>query len=474
MQLLSQLNKIDRFDASWTSIEKLEGGTLKQLKTVATVRSVGSSTRIEGSEMTNAEVEKLIDQLKVAKLEERDEQEVAGYFEALDTISEHYADIQISENHIKNLHKILMQFSQKDEWHRGDYKQHSNSVDETHPDGSRRTLFETAAPGYETEDAMRQLIEWFNSDKDTIPIVKIALFVYDFLSIHPFQDGNGRLSRLLGTLLLLKHGYTWIQYISFEHEIEHRKAEYYKVLMHTQKQRPGENVSDWLYFFTNCMLNIENQLEEKLKTKQTQSYLSNKEQNILAFLDAHSGSKSSDIAVKLNIPLPTVKKILSALTQNKVISKRGIGKGTTYQNEISRQIKKDVQFCLNNQNKTQEFILTNMTQSIDIKKIILQPNFNWTSAGEWSQKVVKLNLGFTISGFNSRGGHFGCPFSIVSKISPYLYQPVFELEPKINIPLSIIDIQPNQSEFPVKIKIELTATGQNNDFDVFFVYDALI
>lgn len=131
--------------------------------------------------------------------------------------------------------------------------------------------FKTTEPGIETERAMRKLIEWYRDDQETLPIVKSAIFVYDFLSIHPFQEGNGRLSRLLSTLLLLKQGYKWIQYISFEHEIESRKAEYYEVLMQTQRKRPGENVDQWVGFFLGCLVNIQELLKNKLKAS-TYSY----------------------------------------------------------------------------------------------------------------------------------------------------------------------------------------------------------
>jgi len=199
MKLMSEISRVDRFDASWSQIEKREGQTLKQLKVIATVRSVGASTRIEGSKMTDEEVSVLIEKLDVSKLEERDQQEVVGYFEVLDTIAESYRDIDITEGNLKNLHKILMRYSAKDEWHRGDYKQITNEVEATHQDGTKATVFKTTEPGLATEEAMAKLIEWYHADTTTLPIVKVALFVYDFLSIHPFQDGNGRLSRLLSS-----------------------------------------------------------------------------------------------------------------------------------------------------------------------------------------------------------------------------------------------------------------------------------
>ncbi len=333
MKLMTELSKIDRFDASWASIEKREGASLKQLKSIATVRSVGASTRIEGSKMTDDEVAVLIDKLSLAKLEEleeRDEQEVVGYFEVLDTIAENYQSIRITESQVKNLHKILMRHGEKDVWHRGNYKQVSNDVEANLSDGTKQIIFRTTEPGLNTQDSMRRLFDWYSKDKQTIPLVKAALFVYDFLSIHPFQDGNGRLSRLLGSLLLLKNGYSWIQYVSFEHEIESRKSEYYKVLMQTQRKRPGENVTEWLSFFISCLINIQNQLMIKLDENRTEKPISQREKRIVFFVQNHAGSASSVIAKKLDMALPTVKKSLSELVLKGVLTKEGQGKSTGY------------------------------------------------------------------------------------------------------------------------------------------------
>lgn len=330
MKLLTELSKIDRFDASWATIEKREGATLKQLKSIATVRSVGASTRIEGSKMTDDEVAVLIEKLSISKLEERDEQEVIGYFETLETIAENFESITISENQIKNLHKILMLHGDKDTWHRGNYKQVSNAVEVNLVDGTKQIIFRTTEPGLATQDAMMQLFDWYHNDKETIPLVKTALFVYEFLSIHPFQDGNGRLSRLIGSLLLLKNGYSWIQYVSFEHEIENRKSEYYKVLMQTQRSRPGENVTDWLTFFISCLINIQEQLIIKLEENRTDEPISQREKRILFFIQNHAGCGSGEIAKKLDMALPTVKKSLAVLVLKGNITKEGRGKSTGY------------------------------------------------------------------------------------------------------------------------------------------------
>lgn len=328
--LIRAISNLDRFDASWATVEKREGNALKQLKLIATVRSVGASTRIEGSAMSDEEVKVLIERLAISKLEDRDSQEVAGYFEALDLISEVYPDMVISEGTIKNLHNLLMKHSQKDGWHKGNYKQHSNAVEATRADGSKQVIFETTPQGFATEDAMRTLIEWWHIDTETHPIVKCSLFCYDFVSIHPFQDGNGRLSRLLATLLLLKNGYNWIQYVSFEHEIENRKREYYQELMHSQKQRPGEDVYNWVLFFLDCLNNISGQLMTKLSVQGTVANLTPKEKSVYLFVENHPGVQSGSVAEKLNIGLPSVKKILTALVQQNLIIKHGAGAGTNY------------------------------------------------------------------------------------------------------------------------------------------------
>ena len=329
-QLIAEISSIDRFDASWSSIEKKEGQSLKQLKSIATVRSVGASTRIEGSMMSDSEVEVLLQNMDIEKLEDRDSQEVAGYFEVFDLISESADSISISENSLKNLHNQLLKYSLKDQWHKGDYKHHSNSIEASFPDGTKQIIFETTPPGIETEDAMKALINWYKEDSDTHSLVKCAIFTYEFASIHPFQDGNGRLSRLISTLLLLKHGYRWIQYVSFEHEIEHRKNEYYVELRKCQAQRPGEDITTWVFFFLKALKNIQIQLLGKLERTGIESKLSPRKKSIIAFLSDHPGSKSGVIASRLKIPNPTVKRILKDLLTENLIEVFGSGPGTNY------------------------------------------------------------------------------------------------------------------------------------------------
>lgn len=331
-ELISQISKIDRFDAAWTSIERREKQHLKQLKSIATVRSVGASTRIEGSKLSDEEVDVLLKNIDITRLEDRDSQEVVGYFEALDIISDAYNDIQMKEGDIKNLHNVLMKYSTKDEWHKGNYKQHSNAVEATYPDGTNQIIFQTAEPGVVTETAMNKLIEWYNNNEGSVhPLVKCAIFTYEFLSIHPFQDGNGRLSRLISSLLLLKNGYNWIEYVSFEHEIESRKPEYYQVLRGCQAQRPNENISDWINFFLDALKNIQGHLMQKLQINQADDeQLLPREKLVVSFIQNHPGCKSGDIAKGVGLSRIIIIRQLSILIEKKLIEKHGSGSGTQY------------------------------------------------------------------------------------------------------------------------------------------------
>ncbi len=329
-QLISLISQIDRFDTSWNAIERREKQNLKQLKSIATVRSVGASTRIEGSKLTDEEVDIILKDIDVTKLEDRDTQEVVGYFEVLDLISESYDDIHISAGDIKNLHNILLKYSKKDEWHKGDYKQQNNAVEAKYPDGTKQTIFHTTESGFTTENSMNKLIEWYLKDEAIHPLVKCAIFSYEFLTIHPFQDGNGRLSRLLSSLLLLKNGYKWIQYVSFEHEIEIRKLEYDKVLRTCQVQRPNENISSWVHFYFDAIKNIQVQLMQKLQFHHTDEKLLPREKLVVHFIQNHPGCKSGDIVKGLGISRMIVIRLLAVLINNNIVEKHGAGSGTQY------------------------------------------------------------------------------------------------------------------------------------------------
>jgi len=329
-KLIRLISQIDRFDASWASIEKKEGQSLRQLKSISTVRSVGASTRIEGSKLSDREVEVLLKHFDIEKLSDRDSQEVVGYYETMDFISESFADLKINENNLKYLHQLQLKHSSKDQWHRGDYKTQNNAVEARLPDGTSQIIFQTTPPGIATANEMASLVKWFTKDDQTHPLVKCAVFVYEFVTIHPFQDGNGRLGRLLATLLLLRSNYKWIEFVSFENEIENRKTEYYRALRNCQVNRPNEDITPWIEFFFDALGNIQNLLMDKLQRQGALAELSPREKAILSFIENHPGCRSGEISKQLNIPNPTVKRVLNGLRNQNLIQRYGVGPGTNY------------------------------------------------------------------------------------------------------------------------------------------------
>lgn len=343
LQIGKLLSVVDTFKGSWQELENKEAKYLKELRQMATVASVGSSTRIEGVKMTDEEIGKLLKNVKINKFEKRDEQEVIGYYEALKVILENYNEIELIERYIHQMHGILLKYSAKDVSHKGQFKQFSNKVVANYPDGTQKVIFNTTEP-HLTKLEMDELFQWTNTaikEEEIHPLIIIGIFIYEFLSIHPYQDGNGRMSRLLTTLLLLKQNYKFVQYISFEHVIESRKDEYYLALMQGQKDRYTENekIDLWLTFFLECMVN----LTEKLSTKYAiynnlKLILNSRQKEILALINKEKTIKIGNInTALLNVSRNTIKKDLTFLLNKRLILKTGMGRGVQYhfiENEI--------------------------------------------------------------------------------------------------------------------------------------------
>jgi len=268
-QIIQLIAEIDLFRGKWEHLEQMHPVFLNELKGMATIQSIGSSTRIEGATLSDAEIEQLIADLKVNKLESRDEQEVVGYYDVLELVFDNAEDIHLTENYLMQLHTLLLRYSTKDSGQKGAYKKVSNKVVASYPDGSQRVIFNTTEP-YLVQKEMQELLNWTNKHFENLqyhPLLVAGLFIYEFLSIHPFHDGNGRLSRLLTTLLLIKMNYDFIQYISFEHIIENRKERYYAALMECQRKRntEEERVDTWMLFFLNALKQVTIKLDLKMK-----------------------------------------------------------------------------------------------------------------------------------------------------------------------------------------------------------------
>jgi len=334
--ILKKISFIDTFKGKWNFIENKENRYLQELRKMATIESIGSSTRIEGVKLTDKEIEKIIANVKIEKLKTRDEQEVVGYWETLDTVIDNYKNIDITENYIKQFHSILLKYSDKDVKHKGSYKQLSNKVVATYPDGTQKTIFNTTEPHLVNKE-MSELILWVNTtfkEEEIHPLIIIAVFVYEFLSIHPFQDGNGRLSRLLTTLLLLQQNYLFVQYVSFEKVIEDSKKAYYKALMEGQKDRntEKEKLDNWILYFLDSMTVLIQRLEKKYEIhKETTTYLNDRQKNIKELIIKYQPVKISDLVKHLpDISRNTIKKDLTYLRKENIVEVIGKNKGTLY------------------------------------------------------------------------------------------------------------------------------------------------
>ena len=253
-ELVNLISESDELKGKWQMLQNISPERLSALRHVATIESVGSSTRIEGVKLSDREVETLLSNLKQYSFKSRDEEEVAGYAEAMELVFESWREIGLTENHVNQLHSVLLKFSGKDEAHRGQYKKLSNNVVAFDADGREiGIVFETETP-LATPAAMQILIGWTNQtleDKSVHPLLATGVFVVWFLAIHPFQDGNGRLSRILTTLLLLRTGYEYVPYSSLESVIEDNKEQYYKALRQTQASLRSDapDWEKWCVFF---------------------------------------------------------------------------------------------------------------------------------------------------------------------------------------------------------------------------------
>jgi Fic family protein len=334
-EMLRLIAELEEFRGSWRTMTTLAPERLAVLRRVATIESIGSSTRIEGSQLTDTQVENLLGRLEQGAFVSRDEQEVAGYAEVMETIFAAWGEIPLSENYVKQLHAMLLRHATKDERHRGEYKKLSNHVEAFDPDGiSLGIVFQTAAP-FETPLRMQELIAWTRealADRAWHPLLVIGLFIVEFLAIHPFQDGNGRLSRVLTTLLLLQAGYSYVPYSSLESVIEANKEGYYLGLRRTQGtlERDEPDYDPWLLFFLRALKKQKDRLAEKIAREPEIERLHPDALKLL--LEARRlGRMTTGAAEKLTAaPRPTVKNRLAELVKGGLLQREGEGRGAWY------------------------------------------------------------------------------------------------------------------------------------------------
>jgi len=335
-EILSLIAEIDEFKGAWRAIGRIAPERLSGLRRVATIESVGSSTRIEGARLTDREVEKLLANIRLGSFTTRDEQEVAGYAEVMETIFSAYEAISFTENHIRQLHRDLLAHSTKDERHRGAYKTLSNNVEAFNEQGeSLGIVFETASP-FNTPHRMEELIAWLDEqgrERRLHPLLVVAIFVVVFLEIHPFQDGNGRLSRILTTLLLLRAGYAYVPYSSLESIIEQSKESYYISLRRTQGTiRSAEPYwNPWIEFFLRALHRQKTRLEKKMERERIiLADMPELSVTLLELAREHGRITVAEAARITDASRHTIKDHLKALVDQGHLVLHGAGRGAWY------------------------------------------------------------------------------------------------------------------------------------------------
>ncbi len=335
-EVLSLIAGIDEFKGAWRALGTLAPERLRALRHVATIESIGSSTRIEGSKLSDREVERLLSNLEIGSFASRDEQEVAGYAEVMETVFRAWEDLPFTENYIKQFHRDLLRHSGKDTRHRGEYKKLSNSVAAIDEQGRQvGIVFETASP-FDTPQLMAELLDWFNRAREGEqfhPLLLIAVFTVVFLEIHPFQDGNGRLSRVLTTLLLLQSGYAYVPYSSLESIIENSKEGYYLALRQTQAtiRGPAPNWGPWLLFFLRSLDQQKRRLAAKVeREKLIVAALPSLSVQIVDHVRQHGRATMGELIRLTGTSRNTLKEHLAQLVAKRYLARHGVGKGSWY------------------------------------------------------------------------------------------------------------------------------------------------
>lgn len=329
------LNQIDEIKGRWIGGANLNPQALGRLKKSTLITSTGASTRIEGAKLSDEDIEKMMRGLTMQKFADRDKQEVKGYYELLNNVFEAWKNIPFSESTIKHFHKELLKYVKKDESHRGEYKKVENKVHMIDEAGNSIGILFDTTPAFLTPKEMLELAEWTKENletKEIHPLLVIGNFLVEFLNIHPFQDGNGRISRILTNLLMLKNGYPYMPYISHEKLIEDNKADYYVALRRSQRtiKKEREDITPWLEFFLQVLFEQAKQAVDLLSKENLEILLSPKQLFVWKYLESVSEATPGEISKETKIVRPTVSQALDVLMRLKKVRRIGQGRTTRY------------------------------------------------------------------------------------------------------------------------------------------------
>lgn len=333
---LRLISEIDEFKGRWQALGVLAPERLSALRRIATIESIGSSTRIEGAKLSDEEVDRLLTGLDIRSFRSRDEQEVGGYAKAMDLVFDGWPAMALNENHIKQLHGTLLSYSKRDDRHRGEYKKLANHVEAFDENGrSVGIIFQTASP-FDTPRLMADLVEWTRLAFDAREyhrLLVIGVFVVRFLAIHPFQDGNGRLSRVLTTLLLLRAGYEYVPYSSLERVVEENKDGYYRALRRAQRtlDKDESQLDEWLLFFLRCLTTQKDTLARKVERERLMAPLPPLAAELLGLAQEHGRLTIAGAMAATGANRSTIKAHLRQLIGAGQLALRGQRRGAWYE-----------------------------------------------------------------------------------------------------------------------------------------------
>ncbi len=334
--ILAKIAKIDKFQGLWQGSLRLSPQILGRLKSFVIITSTGASTRIEGAKMTDEEIARFLRGLKSNAPKGRDQEEVAGYADLIGRIFDSWKTMKLTEGWVQQFHSILLQFSAKDRSHKGKYKDSDNAVVLTNDQKENVVLF-NPTHSYLVKGEMLAVIEWTNErlkDRTIHPLLVIANFIFEFLAIHPFADGNGRVSRALTNLLLLQSGYSYVPYVSLDEIIEQTKAEYYLALRATQKNHgtEHEDISPWVDYFLAALTEQSARARKIMDEDQPEKLLSEKQKTVYQLFTPGKEMGVAEVVTRLSgtVQRETVKQALTRLVKFKLLERIGQGRGTRY------------------------------------------------------------------------------------------------------------------------------------------------
>ena len=330
--LIQRLAAIDEQKGRWVGGRNLSPQVADSLRRSTLIASTGASTRIEGSKMTDKEVADYLSGRRVQKFAERDRQEVLGYHETLELIIDHHQDLAWSENGLKYLHTRLLGHSTRDENHRGNYKTMDNRVEAVDSSGNLISVVFETTPAYLVDKEMSELVDWSLAPSRHHPLLVLANFLVSFLKIHPFLDGNGRLSRLLTNHWLLRQGYGYAPFVSHEKIIEDSKADYYRALRDSQLTfgQESESIAAWVEYFLGVLLTQAQQAVELLAIARAEDELSPKQLAVWKYLVEAGQATPGQISQQTGVARMTVSQALVKLVALGLVVRLGQGRTTSY------------------------------------------------------------------------------------------------------------------------------------------------